>query len=175
MGDNTQVNAVTTAGDVIATDDIGGVKHQRVKVEYGDDGSATDVSAANPLPVAPGLVDPKTTFATAVSVAAGSSTDLDSDQISAGKTGKLIAVLLTASVALKGELHTVTNGAASAVKAVIFSQAGFSQPVDMPGREFFTVAQDAGAGLDGFRLTVTNLDNSQAADVYCTFFYDETT
>ena len=51
MADNTQLNLATTVGDVIATDDIGGVKHQRVKVQYGDDGAATDVSPTNPLPV----------------------------------------------------------------------------------------------------------------------------
>ena len=51
MADNTTLNA-GTGGDVIASDDIGGVKHQRVKVEFGADGSATDVSAANPLPSA---------------------------------------------------------------------------------------------------------------------------
>lgn len=50
MADNTTLNP-GAAGDVIATDDIGGVKHQRVKLEYGADGSATDVSPANPLPV----------------------------------------------------------------------------------------------------------------------------
>lgn len=53
MTDNTRLNANTTVGDLYASDDIGGVKHTRVKVEYGDDGSATDVSAANPLPVLP--------------------------------------------------------------------------------------------------------------------------
>jgi hypothetical protein len=50
MADNTTLNP-GTAGDVIATDEIGGIKHQRVKVEFGVDGSATDVSATNPLPV----------------------------------------------------------------------------------------------------------------------------
>lgn len=47
MADNT----LTTSGDLIATDDIAGVKVQRVKVQYGADGSATDVATANPLPV----------------------------------------------------------------------------------------------------------------------------
>jgi hypothetical protein len=51
MADNTQLNANVTSGDIVATDDIGGVKHQRVKMEYGDDGSATDVSHANPMPI----------------------------------------------------------------------------------------------------------------------------
>lgn len=50
MADNTVLNQ-GAGGDIIATDDIGGVKHQRVKVQYGDNGSATDVSEANPLPV----------------------------------------------------------------------------------------------------------------------------
>ncbi|NIT58413.1 MAG: hypothetical protein GWN00_19955 [Aliifodinibius sp.] len=49
MADNTELNA-GTGGDTIATDDIGGVKHQRVKVQYGADGSATDVSTSNPMP-----------------------------------------------------------------------------------------------------------------------------
>jgi hypothetical protein len=49
MADNTTLNT-GSGGDVIATDDIGGVKHQRVKVEYGADGSATDVSNSTPLP-----------------------------------------------------------------------------------------------------------------------------
>lgn len=39
------------SGDTIAADDIGGAKHQRVKMEFGADGTATEVSAANSLPV----------------------------------------------------------------------------------------------------------------------------
>lgn len=50
MADNTTLNA-GAGGDVIATDDIAGVKHQRVKVEIGADGAASDVHAGNPMPV----------------------------------------------------------------------------------------------------------------------------
>jgi hypothetical protein len=50
MADNTVVNA-GSGGDTIATDEIAGVKHQRVKIQYGVDGSATDVSDTNPLPI----------------------------------------------------------------------------------------------------------------------------
>jgi len=50
VADNTPLNP-GTGGDVIASDDIAGVKHQRVKIQFGADGSATDVSSANPLPV----------------------------------------------------------------------------------------------------------------------------
>src|SRR4051812_45657205 len=50
MADNTILN-VGVGGDTIATDDIGGIKYERVKVNFGADGSATDASSANPLPV----------------------------------------------------------------------------------------------------------------------------
>lgn len=50
MADNT----IQGGSDTLASDDIAGVKHQRVKIEYGADGSATDVSTANPLPVLAG-------------------------------------------------------------------------------------------------------------------------
>lgn len=53
MSNNTQVNLPQTSGDVIATTDIAGVKHQQVIAEFDDGaGGATKVSAANPLPVA---------------------------------------------------------------------------------------------------------------------------
>lgn len=51
MSDNTRLNP-GTGGDLISTDDLGsGVKVQRVKVQHGADGSATDVSTASPMPV----------------------------------------------------------------------------------------------------------------------------
>lgn len=50
MADNTTLN-LGSGGDVIATDDISGVKYQRVKVSVGADGSAADASLTAPLPV----------------------------------------------------------------------------------------------------------------------------
>lgn len=50
MADNITLNS-GSGGDVVAADDIGGVKYQRVKVNFGVDGAATDVSSSNPLPV----------------------------------------------------------------------------------------------------------------------------
>jgi hypothetical protein len=47
--DNVAITA--GAGTSVATDDVGGVHYQRVKPAFGADGSASDVSAANPLPV----------------------------------------------------------------------------------------------------------------------------
>ena len=50
MADTITINP-GAGGPVVATDDIGGVHHQRVKIEFGADGSATDVSSSDPLPV----------------------------------------------------------------------------------------------------------------------------
>jgi hypothetical protein len=50
MADNTTLDSMT-GGDVISTDDVAGVKVQRVKVQYGGDGVATDVDTGTPLPV----------------------------------------------------------------------------------------------------------------------------
>ena len=172
MADDLTLNP-GSGGAKLATDDVGGVHYQRVKPAHGTDGAATDTSHAAPLPVDIGLVAPRTSFAASVAVAAGSSADLDSDQVAAGKTGKLVALLIGASVPVKAELKTVANGASSAVLAALFAKAGESRLARLPSREFVTQAHDAGAGLDGFRLTVTNLDTTRAADLYATFFYDE--
>lgn len=52
MTDNVKVRQETaTDAPVIAADNIGGVLHQRVKMQYGADGSATDVSLSDPMPV----------------------------------------------------------------------------------------------------------------------------
>jgi hypothetical protein len=50
MADNVTITA--GSGTSIATDDIGGAHYQRVKPAFGVDGSAVDVSASNPLPIA---------------------------------------------------------------------------------------------------------------------------
>ena len=52
MADNlTALGNTGTGTDVLATDEIGGVHYPRSKVVFGADGVATDVSAADPLPV----------------------------------------------------------------------------------------------------------------------------
>lgn len=57
MADNTTLNA-GTGGDVIGSDNIAGVKYQRVKLIHGADGvNAGDVASGNPLPVTLGLTD----------------------------------------------------------------------------------------------------------------------
>lgn len=100
MADNTTLNA-GSGGDVIATDDIGGVKHQRVKVEFGADGAAADVSAASPMPVQ--VINTARTDLRFYAVAAA-----------AGATTVETAITLTkssgTSATTTGASHVVTSG-----------------------------------------------------------------
>lgn len=50
MADNVTLNPGRD-GEVVATDDIGGKHHQRVKIQHGAAGSATDTSVSTPLPI----------------------------------------------------------------------------------------------------------------------------
>lgn len=49
MADNVAVTP--GAGATIATEDVAGVQHQKVKIEFGGDGVATMVSSVDPMPV----------------------------------------------------------------------------------------------------------------------------
>ena len=49
MADN--VGYTPGSGAIVAADDVGGVLYQRIKPAFGEDNTATDVSATNPLPV----------------------------------------------------------------------------------------------------------------------------
>lgn len=77
MADNVTLNP-GSAGATIAADEIGGVQHQRVKVQHGADGAATDVSAASPLPA---VVTNAGTFAVQVDGAALTALQLIDDAI----------------------------------------------------------------------------------------------
>ena len=56
MPDN--VGYTPGSGATVAADDIGGVLHQRVKIGIGADGTAVDLSAANPMPITtPSAID----------------------------------------------------------------------------------------------------------------------
>lgn len=160
-----------SGGRTFAGDEIGGVLFPRGKTGFGSDGEHVDVDQSNPLPVATVPESPKTTHVVSTALAAGGSVSLDSDQLTASTTGVLKAIWATASVWLKTEVFTVQNGVASAVLTTFFPKAG-SEPYTFPYR-FITVAHDAGAGFDGFRVQITNLDTELPADVYVTFFFDE--
>jgi hypothetical protein len=103
MADNTTLNA-GTGGDVIATDDISGVKHQLVKIEYGIADSATPVSTTNPLPVS---LANTAANATAVKVDGSAVTQPVSGSVSASCSGTVAAT--QSGTWNVGTVSTVTN------------------------------------------------------------------
>ena len=172
MTDNVVLNPAT-GGDTIATHDDGTAEWQKILQAWLQGGTPQLVDLDNPFPVDPYYVQsPNTSLATSSLLAPGSSVDLDSSQVSIGLTAQLIGLVVGCSAPVKAVLKTLTNGAASADLATFFPRS--SDPIWMPSKRFFTVAHDAGAGLDGFRVTITNLDTGNVAtDVHCTFLYDE--
>ncbi len=142
----------------------------------------TDVRKTDPTALDGGIVnrpappdDVQTATASSTATAAGASDDLDGAQINSGKTGKLMQVVVSASVPWKAELKIVTNAAESAALHTWFGGPGHGGNGEFVPitKEAFTVAEDVTVGLDAFRVTVTNLEISEAADLYATFIYDE--
>lgn len=65
MADNTTLNS-GTGGDVIGSDDVSGVKYQRIKLIQGADGTNDgDISRANPLPMVAGFSTRSDAYTTA--------------------------------------------------------------------------------------------------------------
>ncbi len=172
MADNFVTNPGVD-GKTFGSDQIGGVDYPESKLGYGKKDSITLVSSADPFPVVLGLEAPKLSAGSVAAIAAGGTGDVDSAQIASGKTAKLVEFTVGGSVPLRGELKTVLNGVETSTGWVVFSKEGQTAAFRLPSKDFVTQAENAGAGLDGFRVTLTNLDNTEAADGYVAFFYDE--
>ena len=108
-----------------------------------------------------------TNVTTPVNLAAGASGNADSADL---VTKKLYQAVVSGSVDFKVVLATLSNGTATN-KCVLFG--GPRNPVvyEPPHENFFV--SGSGAGADGFRAVITNLDTSETADFYANFFYGD--
>ena len=97
MADNVAITA--GSGTTIAADDVSGVKYQRVKVTFGTDGTATDASSSNPLPVTVDNASPlgQTTMSGSVSVTMASN-QTSIPAINGGNEYETVAASQTAQV-----------------------------------------------------------------------------
>lgn len=116
MADN--VGYTPGTGATIAADDISSVLYQRVKISEGADGSATDVSAANPLPVSvPGAVS--ATIMSLTTAATGTNYTAFSSQ-----TCQALDIVNTSSVAIEyrrgatGNAMTILSGSSRLVVGI---------------------------------------------------------
>jgi hypothetical protein len=111
-------------------------------------------------------------YDTSTAIAAGATDNHDSADLG-GTTKKATQITLGASVPLKGELQEVENGSVISTLGVFFTPAGLTQSFKPPHRNYWSIAFSANAGFDGFRLARTNLDASEAADVYSMIDYED--
>jgi len=118
-----------------------------------------------------GAISPRRSADVLTDLAPASSGDIDSSNILAGKTGKLIHVIVSSSVAFKVSLRTVESGITSLAHVVAFSYDRVWE-FKAPDINYLTLDY-TGISDDKFRVTVTNLDTSDSADFYATFFWDE--
>ena len=119
-----------------------------------------------------GITSPQVSYVTSASLAPGASATLDSAQLTTNMTGRLWGVDVICAAPFKAEVYTVANGTPSTIKGLGITNLGawtFRPP--HPG--FISVPYSVTAGLDGFRVIVTNLGVLDDSDCYCLIYYDE--
>ena len=105
MTDN--VSAPVATGTVLATDDVGGTHYPRIKISFGADGVAADVTTANPLPVAVTFPSTQAVSATALPLPTGAATS--ALQTSGNASLTAIAASLAAPIAVTGTFYQATQ------------------------------------------------------------------
>ena len=80
MADNVNINASSGTAN-IATDDVGGVQFQNVKIDVGGNGLSVPLSSSNPLPVTTSTVNTSVTDGRTVVTTAGTRVALASSTV----------------------------------------------------------------------------------------------
>ncbi len=62
---------------------------------------------------------------------------------------------------------------AETIRTTLFGVAGEPIQFRPPNKGYFNITFGSNAGFDGWRVEVTNLDNSQSADFMVTFYYED--
>lgn len=123
MADNV-TTPLTGSGDstaVVATDNIGGVNYQRVKVTTGADGTANDVSSSNPMPVdASGTAVPVTDNAGSLTVDQSTASSLQTTVTPSG-TGIIGVSATSANTTVKTNWTGNSVYSATAVSATVLT------------------------------------------------------
>lgn len=166
MADNYTANA-GSGGSTFASDDISSVHHPRVKVEWGADGTASDTSAAAPMPVqavldtaaianAGSLLTPK--FAIIDAATSG-----DNTLVSAvtSKKIRVVALYLVAAGSVNVRFESGAGGTALSGQMNLVANTGFVLPFNPVG--WFETAV----------TTLLNIELSAAISVDGTLVYVE--
>lgn len=136
MADNTVLNS-GSGGDTIASDDIAGVKYQRVKLTWGPDGTATDAdTGASAIPIADGgnSITVDNAGLTELAAAINGSSQMDVN-------------IAASSATLTVAAHAVTNAGTFAVQesgAALTALQLIDDPVSVLGTATYTEAASKG-------------------------------
>jgi len=114
--------------------------------------------------------NPSTEDITSSALAAGVQVDLDSTDVGS-TTFKLSQLDISSSVPIKAIVMTVADNIET-IHTVLFVKANSNITWKPPHRDY-VIQGAAGAGFDGFRVDVKNMDNVDAGDVYCTYYLEE--
>lgn len=154
MADEVEIS-LQSGGAKIAADEIAGLHHQRVKPQFGEDGTATDVSLTNPMPVqgavfpggTPGGRRPILLGARIDTTAPADGGDDEVQYLWLDPTGAVVVAGFDGtgpqplSVAADGRVHGRVDGWLPED-----SQASFAQPVTIAGRAFDGAPSDVDDG-----------------------------
>lgn len=135
------------SGATVATDDIDGKHHQRVKLVLGSDGvSEGDVSAANPMPVAAPRAEDLMVMLSRIVKLLESNAVVDAAQRQRVTVDSITGALTLATVTTVGTVSTITAGTLTAVNNVV-ANAG------MDREQYINVARNAYANSIRSQLT----------------------
>jgi hypothetical protein len=166
------VGIATGADATAATDDVGGVHYQVVKLADGTEDSSTRIpGSARGLKVEAdvptnGVMD----YASSTNLDASATVNLDTGERA---SKKLKAVEVFSSVPFKAALHTIDNTVESTNPKGIGGSLseGYWRWV-APHRDY--VATGTTAGTDAFRVKVTSLDSTtDDASAYAVFYMED--
>jgi hypothetical protein len=170
VADNVAITAgsgTTVAADEVTDGTLGSCKVQYVKLMDGTlDGTSKGViSSGGALKVDSPPTSPTNTYVTSATLTSGSSANLDTGDLGACS---LAGVEVWASVNYKALVYTISNGSASVNPVAIGGGQAYQAFVyRAPHPTYHSVTSSA--GVDGFRVAVKNLDDTNSSDVYATF------
>lgn len=167
MADNVAITE--GSGTTIATEDVSGVQHQKVKVEFGADGVATLVSSTDPLPVDLGsnndvtlatLPDTAAGDLAAINSAVSGTVTVDGSGVTQPVSGTVTANLSSADNTVLDNIDTNTAAAKTALETAggLLVNLGANNDVTVTG----SVTADLGANND---VTMATLPDTASGDL----------
>ena len=148
MADNTTYTE--GSGITIATDDIGGVHHQRMKMEQGSDGTAADIAPTSPMACRPG--HPSTGYLTNAAISISGSGQQVLVSATASQTTRVFRLML---VFHSDSTATLQSASTNLTGAMQF-RADDKLILDFDGEPWFVTASNEAFNVNlGSSITLT--------------------